>query len=203
MSNNNWNTRLTLLQRAKDPNDNQAWDEFAQYYFKFVKHVLSEMGVHANDKDDLTQEVLISLWKSLPKFELDKRKARFRTWMSTVIHHKVVDHYRKVNRRATKLDSFINEKNTDSTMIQPGIEKIIQEEWEAYIVETALERVSPIFSGKAMSVFKMSMENIDSKIIAEKLDLKVNSVNKLKNRVKQRLLTEISILKSEMHLFDD
>ena len=62
MSNNNWNTRLTLLQRAKDPNDNQAWDEFAQYYFKFVKHVLSEMGVHANDKDDLTQEVLISLW---------------------------------------------------------------------------------------------------------------------------------------------
>ena len=88
-------------------------------------------------------------------------------------------------------------------MIQPGIEKIIQEEWEAYIVETALERVSPIFSGKAMSVFKMSMENIDSKIIAEKLDLKVNSVNKLKNRVKQRLLTEISILKSEMHLFDD
>ena len=83
------------------------------------------------------------------------------------------------------------------------LENIIQNEWEVYIVHTALERVSPIFSGKAMEVFKMSMENVASNLIAEKLDLKLNSVNKLKNRVKERLLSEIAILKSEMHLFDE
>ena len=76
MSENNWDTRLSLLERAKNPDDHAAWQEFTAYYFNFVKMILSEMNVHHNDKDDLTQEVLVALWKTLPKFELNKRKGK-------------------------------------------------------------------------------------------------------------------------------
>ncbi|MCH2204333.1 MAG: sigma-70 family RNA polymerase sigma factor [Lentisphaerales bacterium] len=203
MSDENWNTRLSLLQRAKNPDDHQAWDDFASYYFDFVKVILYKMGVNQNDKDDLTQEVLLSLWKSLPKFELDKSRARFRTWMSSIIHRRVVDHYRKVNRLSTKEEKLRDEQEVLPTMSEPEIENIIQSEWEAYIVKKAMQRVAPIFSGKAMEVFQMSMDNIDPDEICQKLDLKRNSVIKLKNRVKERLLVEIQNLKQELDLMND
>ena len=197
----NWNTRLSLLQRAQDPDDHQAWDDFALYYREFVNVILFKMGVNHNDKDDLAQEVLLSLWKSLPKLEFDSNKARFRTWMSSIIHRRVVDHYRKVNSRSNKNEKIKNEPEHTKHISEPEIEEIIQNEWEIYIVQKAMQNVSPIFSGKAMEVFKMSMENIDPEEICLKLDLKRNSVIKLKNRVKERLLKEIEILKSELDPF--
>ena len=203
MSEDTWNTRLTLLQRAKNPDDHQAWEEFTSYYFNFVKMVLAEMNVNYNDRDDLTQEVLLALWKTLPKFELDKKRGRFRTWMGTVVHNKVVDHYRKVSRRNNKIDKYRAEGEVSFPISKPEIENIIQSEWEVYVVQTALDRVSPHFSGKAMDVFKLSMENLSPVEIAERLDLQKTSVNKLKNRVKERVLQEIEKLKEEMFLFDE
>ena len=203
MSAGDWNTRLTLLQRAQNPDDEQAWDDFANYYHKFVMVILHQMGVNENDKADLAQEVLISLWKSLPKLEFDSNRARFRTWMSSIIHRRVMDHYRKVHRQSNKIEKFRNEEELSAPISQPEIEKLIQSEWEVYVVPAAMDRVTPIFSGKAMEVFKMSMESIPSDVIAEKLDLQRNSVNKLKNRVKERLLSEIQVLKQEMHLFNE
>lgn len=203
MAGNDWNTRLSLLQRAKNPDDHHAWDEFTFYYSNFVKVVLSEMGVNQNDKDDLSQIVLISLWKALPKFELDKNKARFRTWMSTVIHNKVIDYYRKVNSQNNKNSKFWDDNQNQLTVVQPEIEKIIQNEWEVYVVQTALERIRENFSGKAMQVFEMSMDNVPTNEIAEKLNVAYSSVSKLKNRVKERLVVEITNLKSEMYLFEE
>ena len=77
MSAGDWNTRLTLLQRAQNPDDDQAWEDFTRYYHKFVMVILHQMGVNENDKNDLAQEVLLSLWKSLPKFDFDSSRAKF------------------------------------------------------------------------------------------------------------------------------
>ena len=203
MSAGDWNTRLTLLQRAQDPDDHQAWDDFTNYYHKFVMVILHQMGVNENDKADLAQEVLLSLWKSLPKLDFDSNRAKFRTWMSSIIHRRVADHYRKVYRRADKMEKFRSEEALEESISQPEIESLIQSEWEVYVVQTAMERVTPIFSGKAMEVFKMTMDNISSDVIAGKLDLQRNSVNKLKNRVKERLLSEIQQIKQEMRLFNE
>ncbi|WDE96677.1 sigma-70 family RNA polymerase sigma factor [Lentisphaera profundi] len=203
MSAGDWNTRLTLLQRAQDPDDHQAWDDFTNYYHKFVMVILHQMGVNENDKADLAQEVLLSLWKSLPKLDFDSNRAKFRTWMSSIIHRRVADHYRKVYRRSEKMEKFRSEEALEESISQPEIESLIQSEWEVYVVQTAMERVTPIFSGKAMEVFKMTMDNISSDVIAGKLDLQRNSVNKLKNRVKERLLSEIQQIKQEMRLFNE
>ena len=35
----NWQTRQTLLQRAKDPNDAEAWEEFVSYYKTIIPQV--------------------------------------------------------------------------------------------------------------------------------------------------------------------
>ena len=50
-------TRNTLLQRAKDPKDEQAWEEFVSYYETFIFILLRQMNVPQQDCDDLTWHV--------------------------------------------------------------------------------------------------------------------------------------------------
>ena len=60
-----WITRQTLLAKAKDPHDEGAWREFVDYYHPFIHVVLAQMQVSANDRDDVTQTILIKLWRQL------------------------------------------------------------------------------------------------------------------------------------------
>ena len=194
-----WKTRLTLLQRAKDPDDEQAWEEFARYYREFIKMVLLQMGLNQNDFDDLVQEILLRTWKALPDLNYDQNRARFRTWLSHLIRNKVIDHFRKVKRLSDKHDMFVSEKGNMTPIVsEPEVEKIMKKEWEVYIVDLALKRISVHFSDRAIMAFQLSMENLPVDEIGEKLGIKGNSVTKLKNRVKMRLVKEISHLRKEL-----
>ena len=46
-------TRKTLLMRAKDPDDNLAWDDFVDYYDGFIQMLLCKMDVPRSEHDDL------------------------------------------------------------------------------------------------------------------------------------------------------
>ena len=43
LSKEQWKTRQTLIARARDPNDSQAWDEFTGYYASFIRMVLMQL----------------------------------------------------------------------------------------------------------------------------------------------------------------
>ena len=50
--NENWNTQQTLIQRAQNQDDHQAWDDFVTYYESFIKMVLRKANISLNDEDD-------------------------------------------------------------------------------------------------------------------------------------------------------
>jgi RNA polymerase sigma factor (sigma-70 family) len=199
----NWNTRVTLLQRVKDSDNTEAWEEMVSYYRGFIKVVLLYLNLNENDMDDLEQEILLGLWKSMQEFDFDKQRGKFRTWFGRLIRNKVIDHYRKVKRLSDKNEIIASEGGARVPLFsEPEIENLIQKEWEAYVVEIAMERVAKTFSERAMQAFTMSMDNIPIETIAEELELKTNSVTKFKNRVKDRLIKEIHQLKNELELVE-
>ena len=85
LSKEQWKTRQTLIARARDPNDSQAWDEFTGYYASFIRMVLMQLHTPLDDLEDLSQTILVKLWQSLSTVELGRDHARFRTWLGTVI----------------------------------------------------------------------------------------------------------------------
>ena len=84
------------------------------------------------------------------------------------------------------------------TIKVPAIEHIAEREWEIHLKNMALENIEPLFSGKAVEVFKLSLTGMSVEEIASKLELKENSVYRLKNRVKERLIQEIIHLREEL-----
>jgi len=194
-----WRTRQTLITRARNPSDGQAWEDFEIYYRDFISIVLNKMIKNIHTREDLSQEVLVKVWKSLQKMELGKNNAKFRTWLSTVIKNTVLNFLeREKHRKTVDLDQVIAVMEPEK---ESEIETMIEAEWEKNVTNLALERLRKAFTGKAVEVFILSVEGMSTEEICEKLDVKSNTVYVLKNRVKSRFVEEIKQLRDELENF--
>jgi len=189
-------TRYTLLQRACDLDDHAAWEELFSHYRYFISYILNEMGILAGDIDDVTQQVLIHLTKGLPRY--DSSRARFRTWLGAVIRNTACTHFNKQKNRNSRIKVFDEEQSLEAMINPSEIDKRIEEEWGAYIVNIAMERVRDVFQGQAVDVFVLSADGLSAAEIADKFGLSVSSVYTLRKRVKKRLYLEIRALVTEL-----
>ncbi len=189
-------TRHTLLQRACDTRDEGAWEEFVQHYRRFILYILRELGVDANDVEDLTQQVLLALTRDLSRY--DRSRARFRTWLSSVIRKTALMHFRKQKSERTHRRIFENEQALTDPDREPEIDRLIEKEWATYIANLAMERIREVFQGQAIEVFKLGLDGHSAAAIAERTGLSVSSVYTLRKRVKKRLYLEIRALISEL-----
>ena len=191
-----WNTRQTLLMRAKNPDDHAAWEEFVHYYRDFLRMVIYKITGKNSQSEDLLQTVLVEIWKSLARFEADSKRAKFRTWLSVVVRNTVLDQLKKEARQK----KIQREIDPSSNISQPELEEIIRREWEIHLSRLALDKISERFTGKALEVFEMSLAGHSTEEICEKLDISVDSAYTLKNRVKKFLIREIKQLRNELEL---
>lgn len=194
-----WTTRQSLLLRAKDPDDHQAWEEFVKYYKQFIHMILNHMSFRTAEFEDMEQEVLLKIWKNLPNFELDKERANFRTWLSWLIRNSVIDYIRKARQYETRQNAATEHHLQESDVIsQPDLDKIVEREWVRYLTQTALNNIRNLFSGAAVRSFELSLAGKTSREIGAELDINHESVRTLKNRVKVRLVKEIERLRKEL-----
>ena len=196
LSKEQWKTRQTLIARARDPNDSQAWDEFAGYYGSFIRMVLMQLHAPLDDLEDLSQIILVKLWQSLSTVELGRDHARFRTWLGKVIRNTFCTHCSKVaSRKRRETNAAV------ADAVPPDIEDIIESEWRKHIIALVMERLHASFSGKAMHVFTMTLDGKSVDDIASALELTRDSVYVLRNRVQSRFRKEARQLRSYLEFY--
>jgi len=191
-----WTTRKSLILRARDPDDKQAWEEFVQYYERFIFQVLHRMGVSSNDFDDLVQNVLLRLWRHLGRY--DPEQGRFRSWLGVVVRNAVYDQFKETKRHRELLHpetEFMQKLESDDAT---EIERLIEQEWAQYVTSLALQRIESLFSTEAVTSFTMSSAGASAKDIAAELNLAVDSVYTLKSRVKARFIKEVKAVIEEL-----
>ena len=134
----NWNTQQTLIQRAQNPDDNQAWGDFVSYYQSFIRMVLYKSNISLNDTDDHIQSILLRIWKGLPNYEYKKEEAGFRTWLSTIIRNCIITHINKIKNKGQKVELFEEQVEKIS---ESEIERVINDEWLDYVARSEERRV--------------------------------------------------------------
>jgi RNA polymerase sigma factor (sigma-70 family) len=186
-------TRKTLLIRASNPSDEDAWNDFVAYYEIFIQMVLNRLLFDMTDSDDLRQDILLKLWAKLKSY--DQQKSKFRTWLSTVIRNTVLDYLAKNGKKKQLL--VPEGQILLAADAKNELEQHIQTEWEAYASTMALEKIKPLFSDKAIQIFDMSLDNISVEEISKELEISADSVYKMKTRFINRLHKEIQLIRSE------
>src|SRR5436853_7229547 len=84
-------TRVSLIQRVRDNEDADAWNEFVDVYRPLLTAYVRKRGVSEHDAADVVQEVFSRLVPALGHFEFDAQRGRFRTWLWRVTHNALAD----------------------------------------------------------------------------------------------------------------
>ena len=144
--------------------------------------VLRKSKISLNEEGDLVQKILLQVWKCLPKYSYQKEK--FRTWLSKIIRNAIITHINRFKDKDEKHENYLKEVNVVS---ESAIEEIIHKEWFDYVATLAMKKVEEVFSGNAIQVFILSLEDNSARQIATPLDFTEESVFVLRSRVKARL----------------
>jgi RNA polymerase sigma-70 factor (ECF subfamily) len=148
-------TRYTLLQRVRNPQDQKAWAEFMALYHPLLFSYVKKKGLSDTDTEDVVQNIFISLVKTMPSFQLDKTRGRFRTWLWMVTSNAVADWVRGKKRGEKARDAW-GESRTDETT-DPDPEAEFEAALRKRVLEFALEQVKADSNERTWACFEQHM----------------------------------------------
>ena len=96
----NVTTHVSLLARLSDEADRTAWHDFCSRYGEMIRHFARQQQLQPADIDDVLQDVLVALTRSMPGFRYDPAKGKFRSYLKTVVV-RVVYREKKSSEKAT------------------------------------------------------------------------------------------------------
>ena len=140
---------VAMLVRRCIAGDSAAWEEIVQTYNRRIYNICYRFAGSSDDAQDLTQEVFIKMYRTLPSY--DHTKGAFVTWVTTITRNLLVDHFRK-----TKQDRMTDSMDTaasDHEDAQPLSEQIpdqsappdarVRSREVSETVHSALSKLSP------------------------------------------------------------
>ena len=100
---------VAMLVRRCIAGDAAAWEEIVQTYNRRIYNICYRFAGTADDAQDLTQEVFIKMYRTLPSY--DHTKGALVTWVTTITRNLLVDHFRKTkqDRMTDSMDTAASE----------------------------------------------------------------------------------------------
>lgn len=92
-------TRYSLIGRLHDPQNLDAWNEFASIYQPVIFRICRQKGLQYADATDVTQEVMSKVAQAITSFDPTQPGATFRGWLYRVTRNLVIDFFRKRENR--------------------------------------------------------------------------------------------------------
>jgi RNA polymerase sigma-70 factor (ECF subfamily) len=173
-------THTTLLRRVSDGED-EAWEEFCGRYGRLIRNVARRRGLQTTDCDDVLQNVLLALAKSMPSFRYDPTKGKFRSYLKTVVE-------RAIRRKFCQDPAHLPLEPDDAPADQGAFECTWDDEWRQYHVRCALKVIEAEFNEADRRAFQLfAVEGRNAKTTAEGLDMSVDQVYQAKSRIARRL----------------
>jgi RNA polymerase sigma factor (sigma-70 family) len=192
-------TRSSLIARVHDSADVEGWRIFHAQYARLVFHVCVKAGLRKEDAEDVSQEALAAVAKSMAEFVLDRSKGSFRSWLRQITAYKVADFLRKKYREgAVRLElppEVFDERANEASIT----EAVWDEEWQSYILHKALELAAGNTSAKSMQIFHLiTINGWSVEQIRETLRVSRTQVYLAKYRVGLLVKREIARLRKEL-----
>jgi len=202
-------TRPSLLERLKDREDQEGWQDFFETYRKLIYGVARKAGLTDPEAQEVLQDTVISVAKNLQDFTYDPAVCSFKTWMLRLTRWRIIDQLRK--RRSENEGPTCsperqdNETATTATMDriqEPAVsdlEALWNEEWEKALLDVALERVKRQVSPEQYQMFDLyALKELPVTKVASILGVSVPRVYVAKHRVAALVKQEVKALEAEL-----
>ena len=175
-----YRTRESIFLRLRDDETavrELSWEEFRRRYAPVVVGFARNLGLPAQDADDVLQEVLMAFFQVSPRFEYDPSKGRFRGYLKRMTRQAVAELRRRAGRAGTPAEDL---DDADSARLDETWDGL----WAEQLFQRAVEQASPKFEAKTMEAFDLfARRGVPAEEVARRLGMSVNSVHHAKSRV--------------------
>ncbi|MCE2751520.1 MAG: sigma-70 family RNA polymerase sigma factor [Pirellula sp.] len=186
-------TRHSLIQRLQDGGDNAAWEEFASIYRPVIVRIALRKQMQFDDAEDLAQQVLLLVLKNINKWKSDPARARFRTWLQTVVRNATMNALsrRPKDQASGGTDSLqqLHQRPDKSDSLSFDLE------WQRETLRWVAQQVRGEFESTTWTAFwDTAIEQLPAQEVAEKIGRSVGAVYIARSRVMQRIKQRIAEL---------
>jgi RNA polymerase sigma-70 factor (ECF subfamily) len=198
-------TRESLLSRLKDWEDDDSWREFFGIYRKLLFSFAIKAGLSAQESEEVVQETVISVAKTIKEFQYDPERCSFKSWLRHLAQKRIADSYRKRARqpqinetaRADTPRTPVIERMADPST--PDLDALWEEEWKREVLEAAIARVKLQVSGEQYQMFDFYvLKKMPVGKVAAALGTSAGQVYLAKHRISRLIKKEVGRLEKQM-----
>jgi RNA polymerase sigma factor (sigma-70 family) len=173
-------TRYSLIQRLNDPSDISAWNEFQLFYRDMINAWTSRKGCTFGQRDDVFQETMIALMKSVDKFKADTNVGYFRSYLKTIVNRRIVDSFRREKKYVSLLpnsnengvrevpdESSVGEHDMDILWMKSVLRQALRSTYAKLDPQTYRSFIMHVIEGKTVSSVAKTLDIPNQKNVYE------------------------------------
>lgn len=186
-------TRLSLLVSLKNPNADDAWTDFDALYRPLVIRVAQAKGLQHADAEDLAQEVLMTVRRTIESFER-RGDGSFRSWLFRVTRNLVVNRLTRTSGPTGSGDSKVQKALSQQPADDDPTATLFLLEYRRARFKQAAAKVKSQFALTTWQAFWLTaIEEQPVDHVARKLGKTPGAVRVARCRVIARLRDEVAI----------
>ncbi len=182
-------TSQSLLDRARDTGDSTSWRRLTDLYAPWLRRWLRPYVSQPLDVDDITQEVLATVARELPRFQHNQSPGAFRAWLRGIAVNRLREYWRAQRGEAHAVGgdglfdtlTRLEDPHSDLTLAW-------DQEHDRHVARSLLDSIRLEFQPATWHAFEaVVLEGRAPQEVARALGLSVNAVLIAKSRVLKRL----------------
>src|SRR2546422_2693643 len=194
-------TRLSLLSRLQNWDDQASWRDFFDTYWRLIYRAALKSGLTDAEAQDVVQETVITVAKKLQEKKYDPAGGPFKGWLLNTTRWRIADQKRGRQRDRqpsfAKVDDAALEEIPDESGF--NLESIWDEEWHKNLLDEAMEKVKRQVNPKQFQMFDLYVfEKWPVLKVARTLGVNVGLVYLAKHRISALLKKEIKNLETKV-----
>jgi len=154
-------TRQSLLERLKDLQDQNSWQDFFNTYGRLIYGTARKAGLTQEEAQDAVQETVIAVARNLPGFKYNPAVCSFKSWLLLITRQRIVWQLRQ---RAKVLEAPRSPADapthtaTIDRIPDPAslnLDHFWESEWQNNLLAAALGRVKAQVSARQYQIFDL------------------------------------------------
>ena len=202
-------TRQSLLSRLKDWQDDASWTLFFETYWKWIYHRGIKAGLSDAEAQDVVQETLLSVSKSMKTFDYREVNGSFKKWLQQLTNWRIADQFRKRQQEITSATEATEHRTDTSTGTGSATDTIARlpapiaddadEDWERTLLEAALRRIKGKVDPSYFQAYELNVfQNWPAAKAAAAINVNRARLYLIKHRINRLIKEEIEHLQKEI-----
>jgi RNA polymerase sigma-70 factor (ECF subfamily) len=200
-------TRASLIDRLKNWQDHDGWQEFFDTYWKLIYGVARKSGLTDTEAQDVVQETMASVARHMPLFVYNPAIGSFKTWLLNMTRWRIADQMRK--REPVAYSSGAADDTSTSTgpdlldrladPVTQNLDAVWEAQWEQNLFDAAVTKVKHRVDPQKYQIFDLYVhKELPPEKVAAFFGIGVDQVYLTKHRISDLIKEEVKRLEKQM-----